>query len=84
MLLPCGIATAFSAKQVWLSVAVRLSRLSVVVKLTNLIPRHRTDLSKTDKFGSGAYARTAPLSARRQLQRLDKPSGRHLRRGLDL
>jgi len=30
---------------------------AVAVRLTNLISRHRTDLSKTDKFGSGAAAR---------------------------
>jgi hypothetical protein len=42
-----------------LTVAMRLRRLSVAVRLTNLISRHRTDLSKTDNFGSSADAWTA-------------------------
>src|ERR1700677_18463 len=56
---------------------------AVAVRLTNLISRHRTDLSKTDKFGSGARRETA-LRAPRQLECFDKPIGRHLRCGFDL
>jgi FPC/CPF motif-containing protein YcgG len=75
MLLPCGVATAFSAEQLRLTVAMRLRRLSVAVRLTNLISRHRTDLSKTDKFCSAALAQTAPcaLFSRLLIKRFGSP-----------